>query len=78
MSVNDAEKPNEERFSFRDRSVEKSAAREQDEVAMESGEISRGEMSRRNGGGVKGVRYVGRSKRARGFLGASSVVAGEE
>jgi len=58
-------KLNANEFSFQKRAAEKAASRAQDEEDMKSGKVSRAEMARINGGSIRGVRYVGPSKRIR-------------
>ena len=58
-------KPESAQFSFKDRAAKKAAAREQDEVALQSGGASPGRLARINGGGIRGVRYIGPSARIR-------------
>ncbi len=57
--------PKASEFSFEDRAAEKSASRANDQEKLLSGEVSRAEMSRINGGYLRDVRYVGPSKRIR-------------
>ena len=47
------------------RAAEKEASRAHDEADMGSGAVPPGEMARRNGGGVTGVRRVGPCERIR-------------
>lgn len=58
-------KPEVVYFSFKKRAAEKAAARAIDDAKLKSGEVSRAEMSRINGGHVRGCRYKGPSERMR-------------
>ena len=57
--------PEEPTFSFSARAAEKAAARERDEEKLASGETTRAEMARINGGSIRGVRYNGPAMRIR-------------
>ena len=56
-------KPEVVYFSFEERAAEKAAARAIDEAKLKSGEVSRADMARANGGHVRDMRYKGPSKR---------------
>ena len=60
-------KPGPAQFSFKDRAAKKAAARARDEAALQAGAISSGKLARLNGGGIRGVRYIGHSARIRRF-----------
>lgn len=56
-------KPKVPRFSFKERAAEKAAARKRDEELLRSGEVSRADMARANGGSIRGARYKGPAER---------------
>ncbi len=66
-------KPEVVYFSFSERAAEKAAARAIDEAKLLSGEVSRAEMARANGGHVRGFRYKGPSERMRAFAASEDV-----
>ncbi len=56
-------KQKDSEYSFLERAAEKTASRASDEEKLQSGETSPAEMSRKNGGSLRGARYKGPSKR---------------
>ncbi len=66
-------KPEVVYFSFSERAAEKAAARAIDEAKLRSGEVSRADMARANGGHVLGFRYKGPSERMRALAESEDV-----
>lgn len=60
--------PKEPTFSFSARAAEKAAARERDEEKLASGETTRAEMAKINGGSIRGVQYKGPAMRIRSIV----------
>ena len=58
-------KPKAPEYSFSARAAEKAASRADDEEKLRSGEVSRADMARINGGSIRNVRYISPSKRIR-------------
>lgn len=68
----DSMKPKVPSFSFKERVAEKAVARARDEELLRSGKVSHADMSRANGGFVRGARYIGPSKRIQALVAPKS------